>query len=245
MVPKKTDYQYRKDLILGIVVNEYIKTVSPISSGFIAKDYLSDLSSATIRNILAELEQEGFLTHPHTSAGRIPTEMGYRYYVNNLMDEIHLLEEEKQRIKIAYEKEKHDLETILNKTSEVISDLTHYTSIVSSDNVPDRIFYRGTRYIVEYPLSQDINQIRNILFALEEKEHLLEIINRQIQEKVKIYIGCEMTCLKVDGCSLAVSQYKVPSGASGKIAILGPTRMNYQKVISALEYISELMNDLL
>src|SRR3990167_5524478 len=99
----RSEYQFRKDKILGIVVNEYIKTVNPVSSGLIAQEHPLEISSATIRNILAELEEDGFLTHPHTSAGRVPTEKGYRYYVDNLMDEIQLLETEKLRIKNEYD----------------------------------------------------------------------------------------------------------------------------------------------
>ena len=70
MTPRREDLQLRKDRILGIAINEYIKTVSPVSSRCIAREHLVDLSPATIRNILAELEIEGYLTHPHTSAGR-------------------------------------------------------------------------------------------------------------------------------------------------------------------------------
>ena len=77
MTNRRTDYQVRKDMVLGIVVNEYIRTVSPISSVYIASSYGLDLSPATIRNILAELEEEGYLTHPHTSAGRMPRPAGH------------------------------------------------------------------------------------------------------------------------------------------------------------------------
>lgn len=242
MTSKKSDYQMRKDTVLGIVVNEYIKTVNPVSSGLIVQEYTLDLSSATIRNILAELEEEGFLAHPHTSAGRIPTQQGYRYYVDNLMNEIHLLEEEKFRIKSEYEENLKNLEQVMEKTSQVISDLTHYTSIISID---DRMFYRGTSYIVEYPENQDRERIRRILEALEEKKRILEIINSNIERKIKIYIGHEMAFsgVKVDGCSIAVCSFRSSKGPSGRIAILGPTRMNYQRVVSTLDYMSDLMGE--
>ena len=85
MSSRRQEHQCRKERVLGIVVNEYIQTINPISSGYIAKKYHLDVSSATIRNILAELEGDGFLMHPHTSAGRVPTGEGYRYYVDYLM----------------------------------------------------------------------------------------------------------------------------------------------------------------
>ncbi len=102
MVNRKNDLQVRKDLVLGFVISQYIHSVSPVSSAQIASDYGLDLSSATIRKISAQLERDGFLTHPHTSAGRVPTQEGYRYYVDHLMHEIQLLGEEKERIQYEY-----------------------------------------------------------------------------------------------------------------------------------------------
>ena len=245
MANRKADYQARKDAVLGIVVNEYIKTVNPVSSGLIVQDYPLDVSSATIRNILAELEEEGYLTHPHTSAGRIPTEQGYRYYVDYLMHEIRLLEEEKYRINKEYHREVRGLEKILEKTSEVISDITQYTSIISVDGRRDKIFCRGTSFVVGYPEYQDLKKVKDILATLEEKERLLEIINRNLEQKIQIYIGHELACSDIESCSLAVSRYQFQNGLSGRIAVLGPTRMNYQRGGSALEYVSEHMKEIL
>ena len=115
---KEAVYKQRKDLVLGIVVNAYIKMMTPVSSSYIVDEHHLDLSPATIRNILAELEEDGLLTHPHTSAGRLPTQKRYRYYVDHLMNQIQLLEEEKFRIKNEYEKEVRDLEAALEKTSQ-------------------------------------------------------------------------------------------------------------------------------
>lgn len=240
---RKTDYQTRKDIVLGIVVNEYIKSVNPVSSGYIAQKFTRDLSSATIRHILADLEEEGYLTHPHTSAGRIPTQQGYRYYVDHLMLEIYLLEEEQKRIHAEYEEEVQGLEKVLEKTSQVISDITHYTSIISIDGQKDKIFCRGTSFVVEYPAVQDMEKVREILDALEQKERLLEIINRNLANKIDIYIGHELACNNIESCSLAVSSYELNHGLSGRIAVLGPTRMNYQRVVSALDYVSEYMKE--
>jgi transcriptional regulator of heat shock response len=245
MSPRIPDYQQRKDLILGIVVEEYIKIVSPISSQFISRKYPVDLSSATVRNILAELEEDGYLTHPHISAGRMPTQSGYRYYVDHLMNEIKLLEEEQRRIRNEYKRQVLELETLLEKISQVISDITHYTSIVSMDGNAERLIYHGTSHIVNYPEANDIQRIQAILLALEEKDRIIEIINRDLQNKVQIYIGQELSCSEINECSMVVSRYQVSNGSSGRIAILGPTRMNYGKVRSALEYLTSLMSELL
>jgi transcriptional regulator of heat shock response len=236
---RKDDIQQRKDRILAIVIGQYIKTITPVGSHYITEQYKLDVSPATVRNILAELEEEGYLTHPHTSAGRIPTQRGYRYYVDHLMNEIQLLEEEKKRIQSEHKRYTDHLETLLEKTSQVLTDLTHYTSIVSIDDWGSKIILKGTSHVVEYPESSDILKIQAILRILEEKERLLELINRDLKHRTAIYIGHEMALKEMEGCSLAVASFE-KDGLTGRIAVLGPTRMNYDRVVSALEYISDL-----
>ncbi|MBF0522093.1 MAG: hypothetical protein HQL24_03435 [Candidatus Omnitrophica bacterium] len=241
MTPRQTNSKERKEDILRLTIGQYIRTMAPVSSKSIVEEFHLDLSSATIRNVLSELEEEGFLTHPHTSAGRIPTQEGYRYYVDHFLTEIQLLEEEKVRIKSAYEQEKLELESLLEKTSRVLSDMTHYTSIVSVDGWGNKVFCQGTSFVVGYSEYQDINNIRNILRALDEKKHLLEIINKELAQRIEIFIGKELPFKEIRSCSLVVSQYHTKHGPSGRIAILGPTRMNYERVVSTLEYFSELL----
>lgn len=244
MTARKNDVQVRKDQVLAIVVDEYIKSVSPIGSNLIVERYHLDVSPATVRNILAELEEEGFLSHPHTSAGRVPTQRGYRYYVDHLMHEIKLLEEEKTSIEREYRQAMKELENLLEKTSEVISDLTHYTSIVSVDGGPN-VFCKGLSFVAGYPEFHNFDRIKNILRMLEGKERVLELISRELDRKVDILIGSEMKSEDMDDCSLVISSYKKKNGPSGRIAVLGPTRMDYERVVSTLEYFSELMSKIL
>jgi len=244
MTAKHSDIQLRKDRILAIVIGRYIKTVSPVGSQYITDEHNLDVSPATVRNILADLEEEGYLTHPHTSAGRMPTQQGYRYYVDHLMDEIQLLEEEKKRITQEYRRHVNQLEDLMEKTSQVISDLTHYTSIVSlddGDGHQHKFICKGTGYVVGYPESTDILKIQAILKILEEKERLMELINRSLEKKIKIYIGHEMALKDMESCSLAISHFE-KDGMKGRIAVLGPTRMQYDRVVSTLDYISQILS---
>ncbi len=243
MTPRRTDLQDRKERILAITVDEYTKTVSPVSSSCLLRKYGLDLSSATIRNVLAELEEEGYLSHPHTSAGRVPTQRGYRYYVDHLMGEIQMLEEEKTRIRGEYQKESAELDRLLEKTSRVLSQTTHCTSLVSIDG-DTRIFCQGTSFVVEYPDYQDIGKIRGILAALDEKERLLQLINKELDERTTIFIGKELECEDIDACSLVVSRYQSKHGPSGRIAVLGPTWMDYKRVVSTLDYFSDLIEEI-
>jgi len=242
-ITQPEEIKERKERILAITIGHYIKTITPVSSAYISKSMAFDISSATIRNILAELEEDGYLTHPHTSAGRVPTEKGYRYYVDHLMYEIELLEEEKRRIKEEYQRESSKLEKLLEKTSYVLSEITNYTSIISIDG-ESRIFCQGTNFIVSYPDYQDLRKIQSILRALDEKQKLMEIINRDLERKTYIYIGHEMACQEIDHCSLVVSRYETKHGSTGRLAILGPTRMDYQRVVSTIDYFVELMEEI-
>jgi transcriptional regulator of heat shock response len=241
MTPRKTDFHERKDIVLGFVIEQYIKNLIPVGSAFLAKECHLDWSSATIRNILAELEEEGYLTHPHTSAGRIPTQHGYRYYVDHLMHEIQILEEEKKLIHYEYSQSVHELEKLIDKTSQIVSEMTHYTSIISVDGWGNKIVCRGINYVVGSPEMQDIQKIKNLLQVLEEKERILHVLNRDLQHKIEIYIGQEIACKEIEGCSLAVCGYRQKNGPSGRIAVLGPTSMDYERVVSTLGYITELI----
>lgn len=242
MAAKQSEIQQRKDRILAIVIDRYIKTVSPVGSQFLTEEYNLDVSPATVRNILAELEEEGHLTHPHTSAGRVPTSRGYRYYVDHLMHEIQLLEQEKKQIEAEYKRYRNQLELLMERASQLISDFTHYTTIVSIDGWDSKIILKGTSYVVDYPQESNLLKIQAILRILEEKDKLLELMNRDLEKKINVYIGHELALKEIDGCSLAVSQFE-NKGVVGRIAVLGPTRMHYERVVSTLEYVSALLND--
>ncbi|HHT46802.1 MAG TPA: heat-inducible transcription repressor HrcA [Firmicutes bacterium] len=121
----------RKKHILLAVVTDYIKTAQPVGSRTLARRYKIGLSPATIRNEMADLEELGFLIQPHTSAGRIPSQKGYRYYVDDLMEATDLKEEERAKISQAYEFEKlKEIEEIIKHTSNLLSLLTNYTALI-------------------------------------------------------------------------------------------------------------------
>jgi len=238
---RTVDYQARRRSILAAAINQYIQDALPVSSEDIARDF--DLSSATIRNIFADLEAEGYLTHPYTSGGRIPTNKGYRYYVDFLILQMELLDDEKQSIIKEYKKEIRRMEDLLEMTSEVISVVTHYAGIVSFLEWQDKFFYKGISVVLEQPEFQNLERMRILIKMLEEKERLLRIINQDFNEKVKIYIGNEIGCPEIDGCSLVVSSYRLKNKPSGRIAVLGPMRMEYRHIIPTLEYVSDVLSE--
>jgi len=129
----------RDNAILRAVVNSYIETAEPVGSRAISKRYRFGLSPATIRNIMADLEQMGFLEQVHTSSGRVPTDQGYRFYVDHLQDFPSLTSEEQQYIETGYCREPDELEDILANTSRVLSTVAHQCGIVMFPRVIDTI----------------------------------------------------------------------------------------------------------
>lgn len=240
---KTTDYEARKRAVLAAAIQAYIKDAMPVASEDIAEMF--GLSPATIRNIFAELEDAGYLMHPYTSGGRIPTDKGYRYYVDFLILQMALLEEEKRRIVEEYRRRISRLDDILEKTSEVVSTITHYAGIVSFVEGHDRFFYKGLSRILEQPEFQDADRIRLLVKTLEDKEDILDLINRDFPAKVKVYIGEELELPQVRQCSLVISGYRRRNKPSGRIAVLGPARMEYAHIIPLMEYMSEVVSEAL
>jgi transcriptional regulator of heat shock response len=236
------DYEARKKAVLAAAINRYIQDAIPVASQDVAEEF--NLSPATIRNIFAELEDMGYLTHPHTSGGRVPTNKGYRYYVD-FLTQGQLLDEEKRSIMMEYKREIQRLEDVLEKASEIISHITHYTGIASFVEWHDRFYYKGMDFILAHPEFWDLETMRLLIRMVEEKQRLLDIINRDFNERVKIYIGEELGEPKMSNCSLVVCSYRVNNKPMGKLAVLGPVRMEYQHVIPAMEYISDVVTEVL
>ena len=247
---RNVDHDSRRRSVLTSAINRYIREALPVASEDIAEEF--DLSSATIRNIFAELEEAGYLKHPYTSGGRIPTDKGYRFYVDCVISQMpdgssggELADKEKESIAGAYKSESGRLDQVLDKTSAVISMITRYAGIVSFMEMEGKFFYNGISRILEQPEFQDAQKIRMLVRIIEEKEHLLDIINRDFDEKVKVYIGPELDCLDLNCCSLVISSYRVKNKPYGKLAVLGPTRMQYSHIIPTLEYISDIVTETL
>lgn len=240
---RNVDYESRGRAVLTETINRYIQEAVPVASEDIARDF--DLSSATIRNIFAELEAGGLLTHPYTSGGRIPTNKGYRYYVDFLISQTELLYEEKERILKEYKREIKRLEDALEETSEIISTVTHYAGMVSFLEWQDKLFYKGISHILEQPEFQNLERMYLLIKMIEEKQNLLDIINRNFNEKVKVYIGRELGYSQMEDCSLVVSSYRLKNRPSGRLAVLGPVRMEYRHIIPTIEYISDVLTEIL
>lgn len=139
---QKEEIVRRKNRLLQTVILEYINTAQPVSSTQVAQLDGMELSSATVRNLLHALERDGYLTHPHTSAGRIPTDKGYRYYVDYLINLQEILDAEHRRIETEYSKKLEEIENLLSYTSRSLAYFSHHAGFVVQPRMAASCFRR-------------------------------------------------------------------------------------------------------
>ena len=188
--------EQRKRHLLQWIVHYFIKTSSPVSSSLIAEEAGLDLSSATIRNILQELENEGFLHQAHTSAGREPTDKGYRFFVDYLSDVQRLAAAEKERIEEQYLSRIEELDTLLSETSRLLSRVSHGAGIVFSPQVRRQCIKRleliplGGRNVLGV-LVTDAGLVRHwpIQLGFAPSARQLNALNRFLNENIR---GCSV-----------------------------------------------------
>jgi heat-inducible transcriptional repressor len=321
----------RQNNILKMIVEDYIKTARPVGSKSIC-DTL-DLSSATIRNEMVFLEEEGLLEKTHTSSGRVPSEKGYRYYVDNLMKPKELSGEDVLKLQTIFHNQSLELNDVILKSMEIISEITSYASItlgntsvanrlkkvevvtVDSSNVialvitdsgyvehknmnirenidgeeirkmvdlinnllvgtpideiseklefeikpiigkyvkqheeiysvfynafndftiKNDVYFAGRNNILNQPEFDNVSKIKRIVAKLEDKELIHNI--EEDSNGINIYIGKDS---KIDEDVTIVKTKYVVDGKVGTIAIVGPKRMEYDRVVGILEYIKE------
>jgi transcriptional regulator of heat shock response len=230
----------RKQKILGAIVNDYLHCAEPVSSENIRERHMRDISPATIRNEMAELEKEGFLIAPHTSAGRIPSDLGYRYFVNQLMKLRGLTQKEIDFIEKAYKTAGRDTEELLHATLKVAATLSHLLAVVTAPKLPFKVLSAGLSNIASQPEFSDSEHIKNILSVIESDDLMEQIMGENIlDDNVTIKIGSEIKHKKIKDCSIVVSKYSILGETVGTISIIGPTRMTYGKISTVVDTVSK------
>jgi transcriptional regulator of heat shock response len=243
-VKKLTD---RKQTILQAIIRDYLETAEPVGSRHISRKYKLDLSPATIRNEMADLEEEEYIRQPYTSAGRIPSDKGYRYYVDNIMRERPLTQKEEALIKKACRAKSQDIDFIAHQTLSAISSLTHYAAVMTvvEESGAGKVYHYGISNIVTQPEFSDISHVKQILNVFE-KENFLNMILREYSSRneVTIKIGSENRHKEIRDCSVVVSTYGEEAHEMGSIGLIGPTRMFYNKSTSIINYIAHELSEL-
>ncbi len=327
----------RKKKILQAIIEEYIETAEPVSSGNLVNQL--ECSSATIRNDMAELEKIGFLEKPHTSAGRIPSQKGYRYYVDELIRDDKLSKKEMEIIRDRLETKVNALEDLTRIATTTLSEITHYTAITIGPDVNNHIivdikfvllgsrvlmaviltdsgiiresiikfdeditqvqvedltnifknklvgkpletmsspledfimdemktginiikkvieeinkiilesqqvYLDGANKVVDMPEFKKIDVAKDFLNVLDAKDLVADVLNTGVADDIKIYIGEETEKEELKNFSIVTFNHLLQGKDIGTIGIIGPTRMDYSKVISVMKYISKKIND--
>ena len=332
----------RKMKILKAIVKDYIETAEAVGSRTISKKHNLGVSAATIRNEMADLEELGYLVQPHTSAGRVPTEKGYKLYVDLLMGTNELNDSDKEIIEKCVESNMNHIQELIHETSKMLSPLTNYTTIgttkivkpsvikhiqlvnmgehsillivvtdigdikktdiptkkyldqaklnIISDNLTKKlagksitdidnnliafikyeigeyssivdkllsvlnsnvsdddvsITLNGVTNILDYPEFNDVLKARSFLDMLETKETVAKIIQSKgiLKDNTNIIIGSDNDCQQAQDCSVVTATYKVDNEQIGRISFIGPTRMDYSRIYSIINYMNILLNN--
>lgn len=232
----------RIEEILEIIIDRYISSAEPVGSRQVARKL--GLSSATIRNVMSDLEEEGYITHPHTSAGRIPTDKGYRYYITTLMRRRSLTDNMVKIVEAQYGEKVKTLEDILEKTSRLISSLTNYVGITMMPDV-EKVYLDGASHLIEQPEFQDLAKLHNLFRCLEDRMSILKLLCDGSDDRLTIHIGKENKSSYLSDCSIVTRGYKIRGKPSGKLGVIGPKRMVYERVIPMVEYLADTVSNIL
>ena len=234
--------QQRQEIILGSIIREYVDSAIPVSSSLLAEKYDFDLSPATIRAEMLELENEGYLYQPHTSAGRVPTDNGFRYFVDELMREKELTKREQHSLQVELLKLKAQNKMLARTTAKLLSAMSGnlaVSGVIDSDD-----FYKsGIQKLLSQPEFSDLETLSKMAEVIDYLDESMEELSGELKNKseIEIYIGEENPICNIDNCSMVVSKYSMKDGGEGLLAIIGPKRMKYSRNVSLIDYLKKLL----
>ena len=230
----------RKLEVLKAIVEHFVDTAEPVGSNTILVSYNFSVSPATIRNDMMSLEKEGLIYQPHTSAGRIPTDLGYRLFVDNLTNS----EDERKNAIKAIEKAQKELSLtkFRDKIYDLVSLLSHITQNASFSTLPDspRTFYLGLSNVIRQPeFIHDMIRASQVVEVFEQNDNFINTLNNlKIDNSVQTFIGKENLLSQIQSCTIMVTKINL-LGHESYLGVLGPTRMNYAFNKAVLEEISK------
>lgn len=229
----------RQKDILDKIVGEYISSAQPVSSQLLEKKYGFSICPATIRIEMKKLTENGYLYQPHTSAGRAPTDKGYRFFVDNLLSENIVDTFNVGRIGKVLGQEKDIFKWASQMTKFLAEESSNF--VVSWFIRKDLFMKEGWEGVLEEPEFESKNLVMDFVKLLENLEK--EIRNWEVESGVKVYIGSENPFSKSQDFSAVISCCRFPKRNKGVLAILGPKRMAYDKNISLMNSLVKLLEN--
>ena len=220
----------RKKQILQAIIEEYIQTAEPVSSNAIVQKYNLDYSSATVRNEMADLEKEGFLDKPHTSAGRIPSAKGYRFYVDELLKEDNISLEEVVYIQSKLQTKVNQMEDLTRITTNTLSEITHYPTVSIGPNKHSQIIedikfvLLGTRTMMAIILT-DSGIIKETIIKFDE-----DVTEEQVNTLTQMF-NHKLKGMPLDSIDTSIEEYII-SQMSSNINVIKPILNEMKRAIN-------------
>lgn len=229
----------RQKQILCAIVEQYAEVAVPVGSVMLAK--LFEVSSATIRAEMAELERGGYITQPHTSAGRVPTDKGYRFYVNMLAEAVAKPAERRAERALSARVQHGGLpERTIRNAVDTLVELTHNLGLATIGN---QLYMSGLSNLFGQPEFMQSGQVQQVAQLLDNLEPWLR--EAAPNEPLSVYIGRENPIGRSAGCSLIISRFHSPYSDRSYIGVLGPTRQSYRDVMQLVRHAGEALEEAL
>lgn len=226
----------RQKEIFKHIVEEHIRTAEPVGSKLIVEKFNQDVSSATVRNDMMELEEAELIFQPHISAGRVPTAYGYKKFIENNLDwQKELSIKEKENIIKEVKKNSDNLspEDVVKKIAKIIAEKSNLSVVVAFKK--NDVYYTGLSNLFSQPEFQNLHLIYNISAVIDHLDEVMSQLYDLVGQNIEIKIGKENPFAK--DCAVILIKVK-----NILIGILGPTRMNYQKNVELINLVKKIIN---
>lgn len=232
----------RQIAILAAIIEQYAEVAAPVGSITLAK--LFGVSSATIRSEMARLEEKGLITHPHTSAGRVPTDKGYRFYVNSLNEaEAQMsqpLDRSARAIEARVNTHKDHADRAIRSAVDSLVDLTQNLGLAT---IGDELYFSGIGHLFSQPEFMQGAHVQAVARLLDNLEPWLR--EAAPNEPLNVFIGSENPIGKSSGATLIISRFRSPYSNKSYIGVLGPTRQSYGRVMRLVRQTGAMLEEVL
>lgn len=245
----------RQTEILKAIIEEYIKMAEPVSSKALAGQRGFDIGAPMIRKEMNQLEKEGYLASPHTSAGRIPTDQAYRLYIQKQLNSepakkdlkltsigAGLTPKESEKVKNSLGKKWPDEQALLKEISRLASEISSELSFAGTADGGNAYTF-GFSNLSHEPEFQIFENMNNLMHFMDNIDsHFEQLWQKVLFEDLNVFIGEENPIKEINEFTLITGKYQLPQGEEGFVSIIGPKRMNYKRNMALVEYISECIN---
>ncbi len=238
----------RQSVILNRTVDAHIESAQPVGSRLLTQAYDMDFSPATIRTEMGHLEEFGYLAQPHVSAGRIPTDSGYRYYLDHaVLKDVPDGRAQETEMPASLKAERAELaDMIVRQLSACVREagVVLLVETLPTGEKRQRLFLQGSAYLLEKPEFQNIQKLRPVLTAFEERNRLMDALLAQgYSSDIRVSVGHENGLENFHECSVVSGRCLNSERVSGLVAVIGPRRMPYAKIIAKVRQMTVLMNE--